>query len=529
MALDVFQFPNTFFSAFNPVLFKVKSDRIPHDTQVQAFNIISITESDGRALFKVQGTAPIKENDSFEILGTTKTTDYTGKIYKVIKKNKAGANTELLTNALFKGNAGQRGQIRKTGENPHLVCKIQKATKLNTFIDIGEVKVKPDLNGEFNFDLQEIIKPHIEILGLHSLETISDIFLTTCLLPNQKAPVLKNFSQTVPFKFSLASRITNQETDLEKVEFITDFFGNNITRQYKERQDLDWFSSDFNGVETQTGGNTGWLTNAFSSNAPTKQEQGGLVFHNQGDKKNTKKIGLDEHEVLELLVWWEDDGFGAQRRIATFDNKNNLINVFDSNPFNLEKYKGRIGVEAGTRQIANLLTADTKYYEIQVRRSQGTQQVTPSVRYEIDRNCTNKLRFHWLNPLGSIDSFTFKGHQEQGIEIDKTTFKSIIDFPDIRVLRNPAIKILKIESFETFTGNTGKITQFTAKWLKELFESTYVFVEEKLPADNNFKLLNYYVPVIILTDSIVFSDTINELTEISFEYRYGFNRNNFDS
>lgn len=179
-------------------------------------------------------------------------------------------------------------------------------------------------------------------------------------------------------------------------------------------------------------------------------------------------IGTDECEYLSFLH--TDDATNDVRVLVRFyDFNNSLIGTSLGNPYtlgisNTVDGNGNTGsnlnswadsgstdetnsvcqVGIGTRNIKeadasrfndNCAVTDfsrIKYYEVYTEYS-GSDKIGETVRYYIDhtRQRVDGVRFHWQNRLGGIDSYTFDGTFNEGINISSKSYEQSI-YPDFR-------------------------------------------------------------------------------------------------
>ena len=179
-------------------------------------------------------------------------------------------------------------------------------------------------------------------------------------------------------------------------------------------------------------------------------------------------IGTDECEYLSFLH--TDDATNDVRVLVRFyDFNNSLIGTSLGNPYtlgisNTVDGNGNTGsnlnswadsgstdetnsvcqVGIGTRNIKeadasrfndNCAVTDfsrIKYDEVYTEYS-GSDKIGETVRYYIDhtRQRVDGVRFHWQNRLGGIDSYTFDGTFNEGINISSKSYEQSI-YPDFR-------------------------------------------------------------------------------------------------
>lgn len=164
---------------------------------------------------------------------------------------------------------------------------------------------------------------------------------------------------------------------------------------------------------------------------------------------------------------------------------------------------------------ANLtLPAGTVKYEVSVIDTGGglPVQIYETITFLLDETCNrNELRFHWVNPYGNVDSFTFIGRTDVSTEVDRFTRKRNLNSP--RVIPESNIVTIQNNKVRTYTANSGGFEdKETAEWLDELFASEDIYIE----LDGN------YYPVQILSNSTNTWNSRDSLFNVGFEWRFGF-------
>lgn len=183
---------------------------------------------------------------------------------------------------------------------------------------------------------------------------------------------------------------------------------------------------------------------------------------------NHRVIGTDECEYLSFLH--EDDLTNDIRVLARFYDFNNALIpngqglgytlIIDSTTDGNGNYGTNLnswansgsGIEPksvcqvgiGTRNIKEAIAtsfhnncavtdfANIKYYEVYTEYF-TSEKIGETVRYYIDhtRQRVKGVRFHWQNRLGGIDSYTFDGTFNEGINISSKSYEQSI-YPDFR-------------------------------------------------------------------------------------------------
>tara|TARA_Y100001938_G_scaffold148640_1_gene232977 strand:+ start:876 stop:2663 length:1788 start_codon:yes stop_codon:yes gene_type:complete len=201
---------------------------------------------------------------------------------------------------------------------------------------------------------------------------------------------------------------------------------------------------------------------------------------------------------------------------------------------------------------------DTLYYTVRAYRYGLLQCTDPSSTttrkgssetryYQIDREDDNLaygfVRFHWLNSLGGIDSYTAKRDVTEGLTISKDIIErksvdrmhyqtsvnlsvSISDTMRGGDLYKGGREVMNVNAERNLSVYTEPLNTETADWLEEIFTSTNVWVEmdteaTKLGNTRNSNLrpsTKGYIPVIITNSDV---ETVNQeqgLVKFNIEY-----------
>jgi len=184
-----------------------------------------------------------------------------------------------------------------------------------------------------------------------------------------------------------------------------------------------------------------------------------------------------------------------------------------------------------------------------------TQSAT--VWYEIDRENENipygYVRFHWLNSMGGIDSYTAKRNIVEGLTInrsvverksgDRTWYQddfggvsgSPVGVPDSAYISDTTRggdlykggrEVLGVTADRVQSVYTEPLNKSVAKWLEELILSPNVWIEMDTEATQKGKLSNPYlrpstkgyIPVIITNSDVESVNQENGLVKFNIEY-----------
>ena len=154
---------------------------------------------------------------------------------------------------------------------------------------------------------------------------------------------------------------------------------------------------------------------------------------------------------------------------------------------------------------ANTITSDTESYEVKLICSGGTlgasKRVSEGRFYRIDKETKNPaydfVRFHWLNRMGGIDSYTAKRNITETVQANKIFFErkspnplyaqqysssNVYGFTTSRDpvgsdLYKPSVNTFSIEATRSNTVYTEPLNDVESKWLEEIITSPNVWIE----------------------------------------------------
>ena len=154
---------------------------------------------------------------------------------------------------------------------------------------------------------------------------------------------------------------------------------------------------------------------------------------------------------------------------------------------------------------AGTITSDTESYEVKLICSGATlgasKRVSESRFYRIDKETKNPaydfVRFHWLNRMGGIDSYTAKRNITETVQANKIFFErkspnplyaqqysasNVYGFTTSRDpvgsdLYKPSVNTFSIEATRSNTVYTEPLNDVESKWLEEIITSPNVWIE----------------------------------------------------
>ena len=165
--------------------------------------------------------------------------------------------------------------------------------------------------------------------------------------------------------------------------------------------------------------------------------------------------------------------------------------------------------------------------------------------FKIDRETEHPfgyVRFHWLNRMGGIDSYTAKRDVVESVSVEKSTFES--KSPDkLWLQRNEPIlfddsvrgdlyrggrEVLNVSANRNHSVFTEPLNKPTAKWLEELITSPNVWIEHESEATKrrNNQTANLrpstktYIPIVITNSDV---ETVNQesgLVKFNIEFTH---------
>lgn len=211
----------------------------------------------------------------------------------------------------------------------------------------------------------------------------------------------------------------------------------------------------------------------------------------------------------------------------------------------------------GTAYTGNKITSSTDTYTISLffDRVGSTPLLMSEYRwYKVDREDEklpyNYVRFHWLNRMGGIDSYTAKRNVLESISIrrdtietksaDRTWYQNSVDglgttIPDSDYISNTmrggnlykgGREVLNVNAQRNNSVYTEPLNKNTAKWLEEIMTSPNVWIEMDTDATARGNSINpfqrpstkEYIPVIITNSDV---ETVNQeqgLVKFNLEY-----------
>jgi len=298
-----------------------------------------------------------------------------------------------------------------------------------------------------------------------------------------------------------------------------------------------------------------------------------------------------EDEEAEWLYWWQrnigetgNQTTKARLKIETYlsngsaqntmyltDFNSNLDTQVISGPTTVFKlnqnrvcvqnvsptYINANAVDNSGSTITNQIDSSTSYYKIHLEYISQTSAVIRATEFRyfgIDRETANVpfgfVRFHWLNRIGGIDSYTAKRYVTESLSAKKSTIETKSAdrtwYQDNTLLGNVAVnndsyisntmrggnlykggrEVLNVTAQRNNSVFTEPLNKQTAEWLEEMITSPNVWIEMDTEATARGNTVNpfqrpstkEYIPVIISNNEV---ETLNQesgLVKFNLEY-----------
>ena len=298
-----------------------------------------------------------------------------------------------------------------------------------------------------------------------------------------------------------------------------------------------------------------------------------------------------EDEEAEWLYWWQknlgEDGNQTEKarlKVETYlsngttqntmyltDFNSNLDTQVISGPTTVFKlnqnricvqnvsptYINANAVDNSGSTITNQIDSSTSYYKIHLEYISQTSAVIRATEYRyfgIDRETANIpygfVRFHWLNRIGGVDSYTAKRNITQGLSINKDTIETKSAdrtwYQDDQLFNGASVntdnyisntmrggnlykggrEVLNVKAQRNNSVYTEPLNKQTADWLEEIMTSPNVWIEMDTEATARGNTVNPfqrpstkgYIPVIITNSDV---ETLNQetgLVKFNIEY-----------
>lgn len=213
-------------------------------------------------------------------------------------------------------------------------------------------------------------------------------------------------------------------------------------------------------------------------------------------------------------------------------------------------YIANSAVDINGSSVSSPFTANTQSYSVRYINRKNTNSAVIGMseyrHYRIDRETEHPfgyVRFHWLNRMGGIDSYTAKRNVIEGISVDKNTFES--KSPDRMWIQKGGLpfyfddsvrgdlyrggrEVLNVEANRNHSVYTDPLNKAKAKWLEELITSPNVWIEYESDATKRLNELNSqlrpstktYIPVVVTNSDIETVNQESRLVKFNIEFTH---------
>lgn len=296
-----------------------------------------------------------------------------------------------------------------------------------------------------------------------------------------------------------------------------------------------------------------------------------------------------EDEEAEWLYWWQknlgdtgDQIEKARLKVITYLSNGSAQNTmyltdFNSNldtevqgttVFKLNQnrvcvqnvsptYINANAVDNSGSTITNQIDSSTSYYKINLEYTSQASAVIRATEFRyfgIDRETANIpygfVRFHWLNRIGGIDSYTAKRNITQGLSINRDTIETKSAdrtwYQDDQLFNGASVdtdkyisntmrggnlykggrEVLNVKAQRNNSVYTEPLNKQTADWLEEIMTSPNVWIEMDTEATARGNTVNpfqrpstkEYIPVIITNSDVEILNQETGLVKFNIEY-----------
>jgi len=228
-----------------------------------------------------------------------------------------------------------------------------------------------------------------------------------------------------------------------------------------------------------------------------------------------KLVGASESE-FERYFMGNTVAMTVKMQIKTFDVNGNANGTFETvptaNSFDLADWGAGPGnlnaltLAVGSQPVIG--AADFTYTTQLIITAGGSGETFAINNYTVDHKCfKNETRFHFENSLGATDSITFTGRHAEGMKMRAKDFTQYLESGF--AVQDRGRTELGIEAFEKFSVWSRILKKTEARWLKELYHSPAVFIQN---SDGN------YVPIIIINKNGWKIDSAKPANQLKIDY-----------
>ena len=249
-----------------------------------------------------------------------------------------------------------------------------------------------------------------------------------------------------------------------------------------------------------------------------RYEMYGQAYDKSGSVGENFVLGSEWINANDLIEKCSDISHNFQKETTTsFKHAQNQMCVQNVSPAYINGHAYNTGSGDYPYGVGNMtsvtpITSDTGWYRVYVRGYYNANPTWTSVRhsnvywYRIDENGTEKssyenVRFHWLNSMGGIDSYTARRDILESISVEKSLMQTALpnrrifqdnQYADDAAVANSAYfsdtmrgsdyyrggkEVLSVNANVNNAVYTEPLNKIESTWLREMFTSPNVWIE----------------------------------------------------
>lgn len=230
-----------------------------------------------------------------------------------------------------------------------------------------------------------------------------------------------------------------------------------------------------------------------------------------------REIGYNERVAMSVIC---DDSVNLKLRVKYFTPSGNYINHMEDNTLSMlgvyfsETVNGRTDMyfDPSISFVESTNGKQVGYCEVVVMN--GNTEASEPMRLNVNGKCQNINTVYFVNKIGGIDWYTFRGNVENEVDIDDNEVytSNYVGAYTHKTKHKTNVRYKTMEKMTTF--NSGKITNNEALWLEELASSKYCFV---IGNDES----EYIFDEIVVEDVDIETDSAEKYAECSITYYRG--------
>lgn len=318
------------------------------------------------------------------------------------------------------------------------------------------------------------------------------------------------FGTTDTFDFDVRSVVQDYLT--ENIELIS---GNNIANAGNSEVEvqLEFYEVTLpstvlvttwtgTGSPSGTTGNQIWAINSALQHQETQNLNAFIVDTTSKrflTNRTTQKIRRTETMQLHFIT----DEATVKAKLVEKDSSGSTISssAFPGTAVTITDKAGIVLIDGSA------MNANTATFEITLSDGGLTTDISETVTITIDEICSSEaVRLKWVNPLGGIDSYTFKARKREEIRFRSKTFEKVVE--QGYALKDRGQTVLSVRGYDSMELFSDILTNTELQWIGELGLSNNVWID-----DGNF------VPMVVSSTKIKTIDTEKKNFQAQFKLR----------